>query len=290
MLATRPFRHALAILLAAAAPALACTGDCNGDGEVTINEAITGVNVALGNAPVGECTRFDANQDGSVTVNELIAAVGAVLDGCPEPTPGPTPDPDSPATLTIVTGNGQEFITGRSYGFDLADFRGNQQIAFYEGLLAEDHPDTLAEVRLTQTILDAAGNPLRDSMGRRRIVSFRFDHFPLQTGTFHCGEGLPSSPGSLLTFDAIVSLRDDALLQETILDNYFGYPRVTDAVDCTLTITAIDDTIVATFESHMLNADVDDLAHATGTLRIPKPTCTYPQLQQTPRDCYPWAF
>jgi hypothetical protein len=290
---TRSIRYALVALLGvSAAAAGACTGDCDGDGEVAINEAIRGVNIALGNAPVGDCAQFDANGDGSVAVNELIAAVAAVLDGCAEPTPSPTPDPDSPATLTIVTGAGNEFVTGRSYGFALADFRpGNIRIALYEGLLTEDHPESLAELRLTQTILDGEGEPVRDDMGRRRIVSMRFKHFPLQTGTFHCGEGLPATPGSLLTFDANVSLRNDELLQETILDDYFGYPRVTDAVDCTLTITSLDDGVIsATFESHMLNAQADDLAYATGTLGVPKPTCTYPQLLDSPQTCYPWAF
>ncbi|MDX2170168.1 MAG: hypothetical protein SF182_24060 [Deltaproteobacteria bacterium] len=285
--------YALAALLSlAAGPALGCTGDCDGDGEVAINEAIRGVNIALGNAPVGECAQFDANGDGSVAVNELIAAVAAVLDGCAEPTPSPTPDPDSPATLTIVSANGQEFVSGRSYGFDLADLRpGNLRIALYGGLLTEDHPDTLAEVRLSQTLLDGAGNPIRDGEGRRRIVYMRFNHFPLQTGTFHCGEGLPATPGSLLTFNAYVTVRNDELFQELTLDEYFGYPRVTTAVDCTLNITSLaDGLIVASFESHMLNAQANDLAFATGTLRVPKPTCTYPQLIDSPQTCYPWAF
>lgn len=132
---------------------------------------------------------------------------------------------------------------------------------------------------------------MRDSEGRRRNVAIRFGHFPLRTGTFHCGEGLPATPGSLLTFDARATLRDDELLQETTLDDYFGHPRVTDAVDCTVQITSLDAaTIVATFESHMLDAEVDDLAYATGTLRVPKPTCTYPQLIDSPATCHPWAF
>lgn len=89
----------------------------------------------------------------------------------------------------------------------------------------------------------------------------------------------------------VATLRDDELLQETTLDDYFGHPRVTDAVDCTVQITSLDAaTIVATFESHMLDAEVDDLAYATGTLRVPKPTCTYPQLIDSPATCHPWAF
>ena len=40
----------------------------------------------------------------------------------------------------------------------------------------------------------------------------------------------------------------------------------------------------------MLNARADDLAYATGTLRVPRPTCTYDQLVASPQTCYPWAF
>ena len=63
-------------------PAPSCTGDCDGDGAVTINELITGVNIALGSAPLAQCAAFDADGDGLVAINELIAAVGAALDGC----------------------------------------------------------------------------------------------------------------------------------------------------------------------------------------------------------------
>jgi hypothetical protein len=52
-------------------------GDCNGDGVVTINELILGVNIALGSLPLTECPAFDTNHDGRVTIEELIAAVNA---------------------------------------------------------------------------------------------------------------------------------------------------------------------------------------------------------------------
>ena len=65
-----------------ATPGAGCAGDCNGDGMVPINELISGVNIALGNAPVSTCEAFDVNGDGEVTINELIAAVNAALNGC----------------------------------------------------------------------------------------------------------------------------------------------------------------------------------------------------------------
>jgi hypothetical protein len=60
-----------------------CVGDCNGDGEVTVNELITMVNIALGNANVSTCTAGDANGDGEITINEIIAGVNNALNGCP---------------------------------------------------------------------------------------------------------------------------------------------------------------------------------------------------------------
>ena len=62
-----------------------CVGDCDGNGEVTVNEIISGVNIALGNVDVSLCPRVDANHDGEVTVNELLQAVNAALNGCPPP-------------------------------------------------------------------------------------------------------------------------------------------------------------------------------------------------------------
>lgn len=67
----------------AAVPAQGCTGDCNGDGEVTIDELLLGVNIALGTLSVDACPRFDANGDSTVTITELLIAVNLALNGCP---------------------------------------------------------------------------------------------------------------------------------------------------------------------------------------------------------------
>jgi hypothetical protein len=60
-----------------------CIGDCSGDGRVTINELILGVNIAQGTAPLSACGAFDADGSDTVTVNELIAAVNVALGTCP---------------------------------------------------------------------------------------------------------------------------------------------------------------------------------------------------------------
>jgi len=63
-------------------PGGACTGDCNQDGTVAIDELIKAVNIALGGAALDVCTAADRNGNGTVTIDELLAAVNAALGGC----------------------------------------------------------------------------------------------------------------------------------------------------------------------------------------------------------------
>lgn len=60
-----------------------CAGDCSGDGQVTIDELLRGVNIALGSLSVSACGRLDQSADGAVSVDEIVSAVGRALDGCP---------------------------------------------------------------------------------------------------------------------------------------------------------------------------------------------------------------
>lgn len=90
----------LTLLLAGAVPAGACTGDCDGNGEVAINELLRGVNIALGMQPLDECAPFDASADGQVGINELLIAVNASLNGCPAP------------TITTLAGTGIAGVNG----------------------------------------------------------------------------------------------------------------------------------------------------------------------------------
>jgi cysteine-rich repeat protein len=59
-----------------------CPGDCGGDKEVTVDELLTMVNIALGTNPVGNCPAGDTNGDGEVTIDEILMAVNAALLGC----------------------------------------------------------------------------------------------------------------------------------------------------------------------------------------------------------------
>ncbi len=104
-----PWVFAAAIVIFTAPTAFAqtlCAGDCNRDGEVTVQELITGVNIALGELSVDDCPTFDRNNDGSVTIDELIAAVNNALSGCPaiQPTDTPTELPtETPAEIATET-------------------------------------------------------------------------------------------------------------------------------------------------------------------------------------------
>jgi hypothetical protein len=59
-----------------------CVGDCNLDGEVTVNELLRMVNIALGDAPVDTCEAGDSSHDQVVTINEILQAVSKALTGC----------------------------------------------------------------------------------------------------------------------------------------------------------------------------------------------------------------
>jgi hypothetical protein len=60
-----------------------CVGDCNADGAVTVDELLTLVNIALGNADVSTCLPGDANHDMQITIDEILTAVNNALNGCP---------------------------------------------------------------------------------------------------------------------------------------------------------------------------------------------------------------
>ena len=63
-------------------PEIACVGDCDGSGDVTVAEAIVLVNVALGNRELDACLAGDRDGDGMITVDELIFAASRVQNGC----------------------------------------------------------------------------------------------------------------------------------------------------------------------------------------------------------------
>jgi len=59
-----------------------CPGDCNLDGTVTVDDIVTMVEVAFGNALLETCRDGDANADGAISVDEILAAVQRAMVGC----------------------------------------------------------------------------------------------------------------------------------------------------------------------------------------------------------------
>jgi len=64
-----------------------------------VDEILTMVNIALGNASVSECEPGDANGDTHITVDEILTAVNNALEGCP-PAGAPTETPSQTSTAT----------------------------------------------------------------------------------------------------------------------------------------------------------------------------------------------
>ena len=113
------------------APIVRCVGDCNWDSQVTIDELLRGVNVALGTAPLSACEMFDDNGAGTVTVDKVVRGVNNALHGCVDPlTPG-----DHRRTLEFV-GNSRIYDVHVPPGYDgttavplVLDFHGFQNNA-----------------------------------------------------------------------------------------------------------------------------------------------------------------
>jgi len=72
-------------------PPGACVGDCSGDGAVTIDELMLGVNIALGNTDLSACPLLQCDENvAGVFVNCLLIAVNNALYRCSQATQTPT--------------------------------------------------------------------------------------------------------------------------------------------------------------------------------------------------------
>jgi len=59
-----------------------CSGDCDGDGIVAIDELVRGVAVALGVQALATCSAADGDGDGTVSIADLVRGVAAALGRC----------------------------------------------------------------------------------------------------------------------------------------------------------------------------------------------------------------
>jgi hypothetical protein len=60
----------------------ACLGDCDRDGRVNVSELVTGVNIALGTAPIDRCRAFDRDSSLTVQIDELVGGTVSALESC----------------------------------------------------------------------------------------------------------------------------------------------------------------------------------------------------------------
>jgi hypothetical protein len=116
-----------------------CIGDCNGDGHVTIDEIITAVNIALGDADPSTCESLAGN--GQVTVAEILTVVDEAINGCPAGTMGTisgtaVKGPVANATVTALA-VGSDGPAGAQIGSAVTDASGNftMQVGNYSGPL-----------------------------------------------------------------------------------------------------------------------------------------------------------
>ncbi len=64
-------------------PGRLCPGDCDFSGGITVDELVTGINMALGDATLAWCVGFDESGEGRVSVDELVTNINFALAGCP---------------------------------------------------------------------------------------------------------------------------------------------------------------------------------------------------------------
>lgn len=98
---------AAGMVMALASPGHAtCAGDCSGNGEVTVEELLSGVEIALGYGSVGQCGALDVGDYGRISIDELIGAVNGHLTQCsgvPAGTSTPTATPSRPVSTQTAT-------------------------------------------------------------------------------------------------------------------------------------------------------------------------------------------
>jgi len=82
-LVTTGIRSAADVIVVPGLAGRPCSGDCNADRQVTIDELLRCVNIALTPALYGSCSICDVDGNGNVTVDEIVTSVSSAFNGCP---------------------------------------------------------------------------------------------------------------------------------------------------------------------------------------------------------------
>ena len=78
----------------------ACTGDCDQDGRVTVDEILVGIELFLSTERVVPCGAYPVGESGNIEIAQLVTAVHHALMGCAvreQSTPTPNACPTRPA-------------------------------------------------------------------------------------------------------------------------------------------------------------------------------------------------
>lgn len=78
-----PRAVALAPQAAVLTIAPACPGDCDGNGNVSVDELVLGVGITMDQVPASECQAIDSDGDSQVSVADVVSAVANALSNCP---------------------------------------------------------------------------------------------------------------------------------------------------------------------------------------------------------------
>ena len=70
---------AATLVLAGGNARAACSGDCGGDGQVTVDELIACVDISLEIGPLDHCPACDRDRNGRVAIDEVVASVNLLL-------------------------------------------------------------------------------------------------------------------------------------------------------------------------------------------------------------------
>lgn len=60
-----------------------CAGDCGNNREVTVDEVVIMLNIALGSTSLDDCRAGDSDGDGNILIGDLLRAVNRLLGSCP---------------------------------------------------------------------------------------------------------------------------------------------------------------------------------------------------------------
>jgi len=182
------FGAAIAAVLAVlpqSGAAQTCSGDCNLDCVVTVDELLAQVTAALNEETLANCRAGDANGDAGITVEEILGGVGNALEGCANAL---CTEPSAQAPFTAHPGVEQLTVVG-------------------------------AGSHVPLTLYDARGEKLvtyiTDDWGQAS-----FAYVPNEYGTFQTGPevGIPTIDGITLK-RGFYMIRDDSAAPPQVLAN-----------------------------------------------------------------------